>query len=65
MLKHRWNKENECIKCGILRKKLPIKTFMEVVDGRDYYKYETKYKYHIGNGRAVIVRPNCRETKNN
>lgn len=62
MLKHKWNKDNECVKCGILRERTTIKTRMAIVGSRDYYKYETKYKYHIGDGKETLNRPTCWRT---
>lgn len=61
MIRHKWNKDNECVNCGILRERTTIKTLMAISGGRDYYKYEVKYKY-IFDGIETTERPNCWRT---
>lgn len=60
-MRHKWNKDNECAKCGILRQRTTVKTRMAIVGGRDQYQYQTKYKY-IDQGTETFERPLCFRT---
>ena len=43
-MNHKWDKDNNCVKCGIYREKQTIKTVMAIHRGKDMNKYEVKYK---------------------
>ncbi len=64
-MNHRWNKQDACINCGILREKRTIKTLMAITNSSPYnhYVYENKYHYLTGEKPATIIRPNCSNKK--
>ena len=58
-INHKWNDANECKHCKTYREKQSVKTLMAIHNGKDVYKYETKYKYFTVNEGESFVRPNC------
>ena len=48
-----------CRKCGIMRKRITVKTLMAIVNGRDVYKYERKWNYFTKTRNIGIKRPQC------
>ncbi len=60
-MNHKWDKGNNCVKCGIHREKQTVKTLMAIHKGRDMYKYQVKYKYFTESGET-FTRPLCWRT---
>ncbi len=61
-MNHRWDKHNNCIKCGLYREKETIKTRMAINHNINHYKYEVKYKYYFMDGSSDFKRPICWRT---
>ena len=61
-MNHKWNKDNNCIKCGIYREKQTVKTRMAIHHGKDVNKYEVKYKYFDIDETSTFKRPLCNRT---
>lgn len=66
MKRHSWKEKRkegyktiqECINCGCLRSRGTVKMLMAIVGSKDYYKYESVWKYTTLNG-TTIKAPKC------
>jgi len=60
-MRHKWGNGNVCLRCGLEREKLTVKTLMAIVNHPPWnvYKYESKWHYLIGN-KLTTQRPECK-----
>lgn len=60
MKNHKWN-NNQCVRCGIKRKRYCIKTLMAIVNHPpwDVYKYHTGWAFSFDGKIWKYYRPNC------
>lgn len=61
-MRHKWNDNDECKVCGILRERATYALRMAIVGNRDIYQYTTKYRY-IVEGKETWSRPECTPPK--